>query len=140
MNEFSERVRFLCKYNLETDIDVMEFKKSAYQKLSPLKSEREKLWRKHKRGKTENEKKEIEEKIVTISKQITPINEEIRLCDNILKRAEEIKKRELHKKLVEKKHRYQLRRKRRKVEKDKIYIKILIFLIFNITIKIKRRR
>ncbi len=91
MNEFSERVRFLCKYNLQTDVDVMEFKKLAYQKLVPLKCERENLWRKHKRARTENKKKEIEEKIVAISKEITPITEEIRLCDNILKRAEENK-------------------------------------------------
>ena len=55
MNEFSERVRFLCKYNLKSDIDVMEFKKLAYQKLAPLKSERENLWRKHKRSKTDDE-------------------------------------------------------------------------------------
>ena len=114
MNEFSERARFLCKYNLETDIDVMEFKKSAYQKLSPLKSERENLWRKRKRAKNDDEKKEIEEKIVAISKQITPIAEEIRLCDNILKRAEEIKKRELHQKLEEEKTSLEVKKKKDK--------------------------
>ncbi len=103
MNEFSERIRFLCKYKLKTDVDVMEFKKSAYQKLAPLKSERENLWRKHKQAKTDDEKKVIEEKIVAISRQITPITEEIRLCDNILKRAEKIKKFELHQKLEQEK-------------------------------------
>ena len=104
MNEFSNRVRFLFKYNLETDVDVMEFKKFAYQKLSPLKSERENLWRRHKRAKNEDKKKEIEEKIVAISKQITPIAEEIRLCDNILIRAEKIRKIELHQKLENEKN------------------------------------
>lgn len=114
MDEFSEHVRFLGKYNLQTDVDVMEFKKFAYQKLSPLKSERENLWRKHKRAKTEDMKKEIEEKIVDISKQITPINKEIRLCDNILKRAEEIKKRELHQKLEEEKTSLAVKKKKSK--------------------------
>ena len=104
MDEFSKRARFLCKYNLETDVDVMEFKKSAYQKLSPLKSERENLWRKHKRAKNDDEKKEIEEKIVAISKEISPISQEIRLCDNILKRAEEIRKYELHQQLIDTKN------------------------------------
>ena len=118
MDEFSKRARFLCKYNLETDVDVMEFKKSTYQKLSPLKSKRENLWRKHNRTKNKDEKKEIEEKIVAISKEITPIAEEIRLCDNILKRAEEIKKMELHQKLVEEKH--QLEKEQKKNKKDKI--------------------
>lgn len=112
MDEFSERARFLCKYNLETDVDVMEFKKVAYQKLSPLKSERENLWRKHKRAKNDDEKKEIEKKIVAISKQITPIAEEIRLCDNILKRAEEIKKRELHQKVEEERKPLEVKKKK----------------------------
>lgn len=101
MDEFSKQVRFVCKYNLDTDSDVIEFKKSAYQKLSPLKSDCENLWRKHKSAKIYDEKKEIEEKIVAISKQITPITEEIRICDNILKRTEKIKKYELHQKLEE---------------------------------------
>lgn len=115
MNEFSKRARFLCKYNLETDIDVMKFKKSAYQKLSPLKSERENLWRKHKRAKNEDEKKEIEEKIVSISKQITPIVEEIRLCDSILIRAEKIRKIELHQKLENEKNLLEVKKKKDKI-------------------------
>lgn len=114
MDNFSERVRFLGKYNLKTNVDVMEFKKFAYQKLSPLKSERENLWRKHKLAKTEDMKKEIEEKIVAISKEITPIADEIRLCDNILKRAEEIKKRELHQKLEEEKTLFAVKKKKSK--------------------------
>ena len=103
MHEFSECVRFLCKYKLETDVDIMEFKKLAYQKLTPLKSERENLWRKHKRAKTDDEKKVIEEKIVDISKQISPIDKEIRICNDILKRTEKIKKFELHQKLEQEK-------------------------------------
>ena len=103
MHEFSECVRFLCKYKLETDVDIMEFKKLAYQKLAPLKSERENLWRKHKRAKTDDEKKVIEEKIVDISKQISPIDKEIRICNDILKRTEKIKKFELHQKLEQEK-------------------------------------
>ncbi len=103
MNEFSERVRFLCKYDLESDVDVMEFKKLTYQKLAPLKSERENLWRKHKRAKTENEKKVIEEKIIDLSKQISPVDEEMGICNNILKRVEKIKKFEIHQKLEQEK-------------------------------------
>ena len=114
MEEFSKRARFLCKYNLETDVDVMEFKKSAYQKLSPLKSERENLWKKHKCAKIDDEKKEIEEKIIAISKEISPIAEEIRLCDNILKRAEEIKKMELHQKLENEKNLLEVKKKKEK--------------------------
>lgn len=114
INEFSNRIRFLCKHNLETDVDVMEFKKSAYQKLSPLKSERENLWRKHKRVKTEDKQKEIEEKIVAISKELNPITEEIRLCDDILKRAERIRKCELKQKLEEERKSVEVKKKKDK--------------------------
>ena len=114
MNEFSERVRFLCKYNLETDVDVMEFKKLSYQELAPLKSERENLWRKHKRAKTDDEKKVIEEKIVNISKQISPIDEEIGICNNILKCVEKIKKFELHQKLEQEKRELENKQKKTK--------------------------
>lgn len=114
MNEFSERVRFLCKYKLETNVDVMEFKKLAYQKLAPLKSERENLWRKHKRSKTDDEKKVIEEKIVDISKQISPVDEEIGICNNILNRVEKIKKFQLHQKLEQEKRELENKQKETK--------------------------
>ena len=55
-----------------------------------------------------------DEKIVAISKEITPIADEIRLCDNILKRAEEIKKRELHHKLEEEKTLFAVKKKKSK--------------------------
>lgn len=42
-------------------------------------------------------------KVVDISKQITPVDEEIRICNNILKRVEKIKKCELHQKLRQEK-------------------------------------
>lgn len=114
MNEFSERVKFLCKYKLETDVDVMEFKKLFYQKLAPLKSERENLWRKHKRSKTDDEKKVFEEKIVDISKQISPIDEEIGICNNILNRVEKIKKFEFHQKLEQEKRELENKQKEMK--------------------------
>ena len=56
----------------------MNFEKSAYEKVNPLKSKRENLWKKHKRVKTDEEKQAIENEIIQISKQITPITEEIK--------------------------------------------------------------
>ena len=100
MNEFSEQVRFVCKYNLETEQDVIDFKKSVYEKINPLKSERENLWKKHKRAKTDKDRKVIEDEIVAISKKITPLAEDIRICDNILERAERMRKYELHLQLL----------------------------------------
>ena len=64
MDEFSKQTEFLVKYNIETDEQLLDFKKSTYEKLAPLTSERENLWKKHKRAKTEDEKVKIENQIV----------------------------------------------------------------------------
>ena len=123
MDEFSKQVRFVCKNNINTEQELINHQKSAYEKINPLKSERENLWRKHKRAKTEDEKETIENKIIEvskkiISKKITPLAEEIRLCDNIFKRLEKIKKFELHQKLEEEK--IQIEKETKKKSKTKI--------------------
>ena len=99
MDEYSNQAKFLAKYKINTEQELFDFKKSAYNKINPLKSERENLWKRHKRAKTEYEKKNIENQIVEISKKITPLAEEIRHCDNIQIRMDRIKKYELHQKL-----------------------------------------
>ena len=99
MDEFSKQAEFLIKYNIETDKQLLDLKKSAYNKLAPLTSERENLWKKHKRAKTDDEKARIENQIVEISKKITPISEDIKHCQNIIDRMDKIRKCELHQKL-----------------------------------------
>lgn len=96
LEEYSKQARFLGRYKIETDEQLVEFEKCTYRKIKPLKSERENLWRAYKRAKTEDKKKVIEDMIIDISKQITPADEELRICRCIMKRAEEIRKTELH--------------------------------------------
>ena len=110
MYEFSKQVRFLSKNNINTEEELLDYEKSAYDRINPLKSERENLWKKHKRTKNDDERKNIENKIIEISKKITPLTEEIKHCNNIKLRLEKIKKSELHQKLEE---------ERQKLEKDK---------------------
>lgn len=101
MDEYSNQAKFLAKYKINTEQELSNFQKSPYNKINPLKSERENLWKKHKRAKTEAEKKTIENQITEISKKITPLAEEIRHCDNIQSRLDKIKIYELHQKLKE---------------------------------------
>ena len=103
MDEFSKQAEFLVKYNIETDEQLSDFKKSTYEKLAPLTSERENLWKKHKRAKTDDEKSKLESEIVDISKKIIPISEDIKHCQNIIDRMEKIRKYELHQKLKKEK-------------------------------------
>ena len=117
MDEFSKQVRFVCKNNINTEQELLDYQKSAYEKINPLKSERENLWKKHKRAKTDEEKASIENQIVEISKKITPLAEEIKHCTNIELRLEKIKQYELHQKLEE--GRKQAEKQNEKNKKDR---------------------
>lgn len=98
LDEYSKQARFLGRYQIKTEEQLVEFEKSAYRKIKPLKSERGNLWRAHKRAKTDG-KKVIEERIIEISKQISPVEEELRVCRCIMKRTMKIRKEDLHRKL-----------------------------------------
>ncbi len=119
MDEFSKQVRFVCKNNINTEQELMDYQKSAYEKINPLKSERENLWKKHKRAKTDKEKASIENQIIEISKKITSLAEEIKHCNNIELRLERIKRFELHQKLEEEKNNFEKQIEKKK-NKNKI--------------------
>jgi relaxase len=118
MDEFSKQVRFVCKNNINTEKELLDYQKSVYEKINPLKSERENLWKKHKRAKTDEEKASIENQIVEISKKITPLAEEIKHCNNIELRLEKIKQYELHQKIEE--ERKQAEKEHDKKKKDRV--------------------
>lgn len=99
MDEYSNQAKFLATNKIDTEEQLNEFWKTTYEKLAPLKSKRENLWKKLKRAKNEDEKKLIENEIVEISKKISPLAEELKHCHNIQNRMKKIKKLELYQKL-----------------------------------------
>lgn len=119
LDEFSNQARFLARYNINTSQDLLEFEKLAYEKVNPLKGKRENLWKKHKRAKTDEEKQAIENEIVEISRQITPITEEIRLCNNIKQRTEQIKQAQLQELLEQEKIQFEKEQEKNKKDRNK---------------------
>mgnify|MGYP000403257402 FL=1 len=115
MDEFPNQARFLARYNINTSQDLLEFEKLAY----PLKSKRENLWKKHKRVKTDEEKQIIENEIVEISKQITPITEEIRICNNIMQRVNKIRQVQLHEQIEQEKEQFEKEQKKNTKNRNK---------------------
>ncbi len=116
LDEYSNQAKFLVKYNIDTDLQLANFEKDVYKKLAPLQSERENLWKKHKRAKTGDEKTKIEEKIVAISKKITPISHDLQICKSIQARMKKIKQYELHQKLLQEK---EVAQKEKKKERNR---------------------
>ena len=49
MDEYSRQAIFLVKNKINTDEQLLNFEKATYEKINPLKSERENLWRKLKK-------------------------------------------------------------------------------------------
>ncbi|MCI8469961.1 MAG: hypothetical protein HFJ35_00340 [Clostridia bacterium] len=119
MDEFSNQARFLARYNINTDQDLLEFEKLAYEKVNPLKSKRENLWKKNKRVKTDEEKQIIENEIVEISKKITPITEEIKLCNNIKQRVNKIKQVQLYEQIEQEKVQFEKEQEKNKKDRNK---------------------
>ena len=119
MDKFSNQAKFLAKYNINTEQELLDFEKEAYEKVNPLKSQRENLWKKHKRAKTDEKRQEIENEIIEISKQITPLNEEIKHCNNIMQRMEKIKQYQEHQKLEEGKAQFDKEQDKKKKDKNK---------------------
>ena len=119
MDEFSNQARFLAMYNINTEQELLDFEKSAYEKINPLKSKRENLWKKHKRAKTDEEKQAIENEIVELSKQITPITEEIKTCNSVFQRVEKIKQHQLHEQIEQEKLQFEKEQEKNKKEKNK---------------------
>lgn len=96
MHEYSKQADFLTKYNIKTEAELTSFEKSVYDKINPLKSERENLWKKHKRAKSEEEKLEIENRIAEISREIFPLTEDLKYCKQIQERMDNYKREKLY--------------------------------------------
>lgn len=119
MDKFSNQAKFLAKYNINTEQELLDFEKEAYEKVNPLKSQRENLWKKHKRAKTDEKKQEIENEIIEISKQITPLTEEIKHCNNIMQRMEKIKQYQLYQQLEKEKTEFEKQQDKKKKDRDR---------------------
>jgi hypothetical protein len=103
MHEYSNQADFLSKYNIKTELELNDFEKSIYEKINPLKSERENLWKEHKRAKTDEEKLAIENKIVEISKEIFPLNEDLKYCKQIQDRMQNYRAEQIRQQMIEEK-------------------------------------
>lgn len=104
MHEYSKQADFLTKYNIKIETELNSFEKSVYDKINPLKSERESLWKKHKRTKSTEEKLEIENRIAEISREIFPLTEDLKYCKQIQERMDNYKEEQIcHQMLEEKK-------------------------------------
>lgn len=98
MDEYSERIRFLCKYKLETLDNVDELKAKKLREKQDILNARNRLY--YKRGKVDNEtdKNEMTKQIVAVTTELKRVKKEIRMCnqvtDNVPSMKEQIRETE----------------------------------------------
>ena len=110
MDEYSERIRFLCKYKIETMSDVDNVKEKKQKEMQKILNIRNRLYYKRQKLENESEKDSVTKEIIDVTATLTRIRKEIRLCDKFYddvpkmkEQLKEIDKKEQEKKLKEKK-------------------------------------
>ena len=83
MDRYSERIRFLCKYKLETLDNVDELKSKKLREKQDILNTRNRLYYKRTNTKDEIEKEKITKQIMAVTGELKNVRKEIRLCDEI---------------------------------------------------------
>ena len=83
MDHYSEQIRFLCKYKLETIDNVDELKTKKLREKQDILNTRNRLY--YKRGKVDNEteKNEITKQIIAVTTELKRVKKEIKMCDEV---------------------------------------------------------
>lgn len=119
MDEYSKENILLCKYNITNSNELNECKTNLNSKLKDLIRQRNNLYYKR-QNMPENENKEkVNIEIEMVSKEVTKIRNEIKLCNKIKVKVPEIKEqlKDFNKKENEEKHKKVQKKKERKYER-----------------------
>lgn len=95
MKFYSEQIRFMCKYKLETTDAVDELKTKKLRKKQIIINKRNKIYYHKNKCNNEEEKDAITREIILITDMLKKVKKEIKFCDviynNILKMKLQIK-------------------------------------------------
>lgn len=83
MDEYSERIRFLCKYKIETMSDVDNVKEQKQEEMKKVLNVRNRLYYKRQKLDSGTEKDSVTKEIIDVTFVLTKVRKEIRLCDEI---------------------------------------------------------
>lgn len=123
MDRYSEQIRFICKYKLETINDIDNLKEQKQEELQKNLNTRNRLYYKRQKLDNECEKDAVSKDIISVASAIEKARKEIKLCDevgdNARKMKEQIKKLDdkEKKKVKEKELKKETKEKRKKTER-----------------------
>ena len=114
MDKYSEQIRFICKYKLETIKDIDNLKEQKQQELQKTLNTRNRLYYKRQKLDNESEKDIVTKEIINVTSVIEKVRKEIKLCDEVGDNARKMKEQ-----LKEMKEREQEKVKDKKLKEKK---------------------
>lgn len=126
MDEYSERIRFLCKYKIETMSDVDNVKEKKQAEMKKILNKRNRLYYKRQKLDNESEKEGITKEIIDVTSALTKVRKEIKLCDEIYDKVPKMKEQikevdEKEKQKIKEKEKEQEKKLKEKKKKDRRY-------------------
>ncbi len=91
MDKYSERIRFLCKYRIETLSDIDNVKENKQEEMKKLLNTRNRLYYKRQKLDNEGEKDVVTKEIISVTSTIEKVRKEIRMCDEVCDNARKMK-------------------------------------------------
>ena len=91
MDKYSEQIRFICKYKLETINDIDNLKEQKKEELQKTLNKRNRLYYKRQKLDNEGEKDVVTKDIISVTSVIAKIRKEIKLCDEVGDNARKMK-------------------------------------------------
>lgn len=92
MDEYSKKIRFLCKYKIETMSDVDNVKEKKQEEIQNILNTRNRLYYKRQKLDNESEKDSVTKEIINVTSILQKVRKEIRLCDDIYDSVPRMKK------------------------------------------------
>ena len=92
MDKYSQQIRFICKYKLETINDIDNLKEQKQEELKKTLNTRNRLYYKRQKLDNESEKDVVTKDIISVTSVIAKIRKEIKLCDEVGDNARKMKK------------------------------------------------
>ena len=91
MDRYSEQIRFICKYKLETINDIDNLKEKKQEELQKTLNTRNRLYYKRQKVDNESEKDLITKEIIIVTSVVDKIRKETKLCDEVSDNARKMK-------------------------------------------------
>ena len=91
MDKYSEQIRFICKYKLETINDIDNLKEEKKEELQKTLNTRNRLYYKRQKLDNESAKDAVTKEIINVTSDIEKVRKEIRLCDEVRDNARKMK-------------------------------------------------